>query len=581
MLDSENTHDSLQSLNVSKIEWTRIGIASFPLLVVLLCSSSPAADTKDQRGRPNFIFVLGEAQGWASMSVETDAGNLQSKSDFFETPTLERLADDGMRFASFYAPSPRCTPSRVAYVTGKSPAQLHMTFTSNRGSPGRKVLEPIPSLEMPLKEITVAEVLKPAGYVSAHFGKWHMGRTNPSKHGFIESDGATSNGGPDNSRNPNPKQAYAITQRGIDFMSRQVKAGKPFYLQISHYGGRSAADALRSTYDAVLARGGRDERRAGAAAVVLDMDTMIRMLLAKVDQLGIADNTYFIYTADHGTPGRNGPLQGGKGGLWEGGIRIPLIIRGPGIAAGICSRVRVTGVDLFPTIAELAGVSKSVSKDVEGGSLVPVLMNRGQGDVKRSREELVFHFPHYDKDSLGPASALLLGNYKLVRPYETDARLLFDLSNDIGERRNLAAAMPDKVKEFDTRLTKYLASVNAQMPTRNGNAAPKDREANQPDQAQGQRGQGGRGKNGRGKGGAGVIFRLLDTDRDGQLSSKEIDNAVITLKKLDKNKDGILSAEELRIQGDRREDDARRKGEGGNRNQSDQDGGRRQRRPNG
>jgi arylsulfatase A len=435
--------------------------ASVMLTVVLfLCGNMAAA------GRPNFIFIQGEAQGWASMSVQLDPDHPESRSRVFYTPTLERLASEGMRFSSFYAPSPRCTPSRVAYVTGKSPAQLHMTFTSNRGSAGRPVQEPIPSLELSLDETTIAELLEPAGYVSAHFGKWHMGKAHPSKHGFAESDGPTSNSGPENSRNPNPKQAYGITQSGIDFMSRQVAAGKPFYLQLSHYGGRSAADALRSTYETMQSRAkGRDDKSVGAAAVALDMDTTIRMLLAKVDELGIADKTYIFYTADHGTPGRNGPLQGGKGGLWDGGIRIPLLVRGPGIKGDICSRVRTTGVDLLPTIADLAGVADSLPGNVEGGSLVPVLTNAGNGVVKRPREEVVFHFPHYDKDSLGPVSAILLGNLKLIRAYEGHRRLLYDLSSDIGERRDLSASMPEKVSELDERLSQYLKAVNAQMPT--------------------------------------------------------------------------------------------------------------------
>ena len=519
---------------------------------------------------PNFIFIQAEAQGWASMSIESEAGNPESKSDLFETPTLERMAAEGMRFSRFYAPSPRCTPSRVAYVTGKSPAQLHMTFTSNRGSPGRIVQEPIPSLEMPLEETTIAELLKPAGYVSAHFGKWHMGRTHPSKHGFEESDGPTSNGGPENSRNPNPKQAYGITQSGIDFMTRQVSARKPFYLQISHYGGRSAADALKSTYESVLGRtGNRNDRRVGAAAVALDMDTTIRMLIAKVDELGIAENTYIFYTADHGTPGRNGPLHGGKGGLWEGGIRIPLIVRGPGIKGGVCSRTRVTGVDLFPTIAELAGVSKAVSKDVEGASLMPILMNTGTESVTRSREELVFHFPHYDKDSLGPVSAILLGNYKMIRVYEGNRRLLFDLSKDIGERRDLAASMPDKLAEIDKRLSEYLAAIDAQMPSvRSSDTAvaqsgiPRDSDRQRGEDARRSGGQrrGAERRGGGQGGGTGVIFRLLDADQDGQLSAKEIDNVVAVLKKLDENKDGILSAEELRFKGGRR---GRNPGRGG------------------
>ncbi|MCP5117385.1 MAG: sulfatase-like hydrolase/transferase, partial [bacterium] len=368
--------------------------------------------------RANFVFIQGEGQGWNSTSVQLDPDVPGSKSSFFRTPGLERLAAGGIRFARFYAPSALCTPSRATYFTGKSPAQLHMTFVSLRTGPNTKLTPPEPLLEMPLEETTIAELLKSQGYATAHFGKWHVGRRNPpSRHGFDESDGATSNGGPENVRSPNPKEAYGITERGIDFMARQVKAGKPFYVQMSHYGGRGAQDARPGTYKKVLGwTDGREARNSGAAAVIFDMDITIGMVLDKLDELGVADRTYVIYTTDHGTPGRsNGPLAQGKGTIWEGGLRVPLFVRGPGIEAGALSRVRATGVDLFPTVADLAGVDKPWPEGIEGGSLAPVLMNSGQGAVKRPREEFVVHFPHYDRDPLGPASAILLGRFKLLR----------------------------------------------------------------------------------------------------------------------------------------------------------------------
>ncbi|MDP6720623.1 MAG: sulfatase-like hydrolase/transferase, partial [Pirellulaceae bacterium] len=441
---------------------------SLSISVAALLALAPPVDSFAQQtaGKPCFVFIQGEGQGWASTSVQLDPSEPESKSRSFLTPNLQRIAREGVRFSNFYAPSPRCTPSRATYFTGISPAQLRMTFTSPGGDTGRRLIEPRVVRELPTEITTVAEMLKDAGYATAHFGKWHVGRMHPRQHGFDESDGATSNGGPENSRNPNPKQAYRITERGVDFIERQTKAGKPFYLQLSHYGGRSQADAKRETFERVLRLGlGRNDRNVGAAAVALDMDITIGMVLDKLDELDIADNTYVIYTADHGTPGRNGPLQGGKGGLWDGGIRIPLFIRGPAAKHGAHCTVRVTGADLMPTIAELAGVGDKLPSAVEGGSLKELLADPKSEGVTRRHGEIVFHFPHYDKDSLGPVSSIIAGNYKLIRVYEDGRRLLFDLSEDIGERNDLAGSLPAKVRELDAQLTDYLTGIDADLPT--------------------------------------------------------------------------------------------------------------------
>jgi arylsulfatase A-like enzyme len=433
----------------------------------------------DPSSRPNFVVIMGEAQGWASSSVQMDDAVPGSKSSLAHTPSLEKLAAGGMRFANFYAASPRCTPTRAAFFTGRSPAALHMTFVgegkgggeSSFSETGSKLVPASATQEMPEAETTIAEVLKREGYATAHFGKWHVGRMSPTKHGFDENDGPNNNGGPENVENPNPKQAFGITERGMDFMERQAKAGKPFYLQISHYAGRGGTDARPETYADVRKRAtsDRDQRMVGSAAVAQDMDATIGLLMAKLDALGIADRTYFIYTADHGAQGRNanGPLSNGKGTVWEGGIRVPLIVRGPGIKAGTCTHVRASTVDLFPTIATIARTKEPLPKNLEGGSLAAVLGGAAGAKVQRSREEFVVHFPHYDKDEQGPASALLLGTDKLIRPYETGVVMLFDLSKDIGEQHDLAKDRTKETAELDRRLSEYLKAVAAQMPTPN------------------------------------------------------------------------------------------------------------------
>ena len=440
--------------------------------------------------QPNFILVLGEGAGWTSSSVQMDDRIPASKGAGIKTPNLERLAAAGMRFSDGYAASPRCTPSRAALFTGRSPAALHMTFVGIGGGRGEgavttKLITPHALLEMPETETTIGKLLKRGGYATAHFGKWHVGREHPSKHGFDESDGPTGNGGPENVANPNPKQALAMTTHGIDFVERQVKAGRPFYLQMSHYPSQGERGG-----------GGRNRGTDNQSEEISTVDKTLGEVLDAVERLGLKDSTYIIYTTDHGAPGRNPPLAGGKGTVWEGGLRVPFIVAGPGIKAGACSHVRVSATDLFPTFAELAGIKAPLPKGVEGGSFVPLLMNGGTGTVKRPREEFVVHFPHYDKDQIGPASALILGNYKLIRAYENSALYLFDLSKDLGERNDLAKQMPEKASELDQRLTDYLKAVNAQMPSPNPNYDPSQAANTLP----GERRKGG-GQRGGGKGG--------------------------------------------------------------------------------
>ena len=435
------------------------------LMLVLGCATvlRAAADVG-----PNFVVIMAEAQGWPNTSVMMDDRLSASKSAVFKTPAVERLAREGMRFAYGYALSPRCTPSRAALLTGIGPAALHMTYVGvgrETGPVRTALIPPEPVLEMPTAVTTVAEMLKGVGYTTAHFGKWHVGRTDPGKHGFDESDGATNNGGPDGVANPNPKQSFGMTERGIAFMRRAQLAGKPFYLQLSHYPNQERKEGV----------GGNGRDRDTVRADSDEIDQTVMQLLTALDTLGLPGRTYVIYTADHGGQGRNGnaPLSGGKGAVTEGGLRVPFLIRGPGIAGNVCSRVPVTACDVLPTIAELAGVRAALPAAVEGGSLAAVLRDQaGRGNVQRSREELVFHFPHYDMGNGGPATAILLGGYKLVRNYEKKTQRLFDLENDPGEERDLAAKLPEKAAELDARLTRYLNAVAAQLAQPNPNYDP-------------------------------------------------------------------------------------------------------------
>ena len=432
-------------------------------------STPPAASSVG----PNVIVILGEAQGWTSTSVQMDPAIPTSKQAQLKTPGLERVASEGMRFSNFYAPSPRCTPSRAAFFTGRSPAQLRMTFVgigNDGGNTTGQLNTPTPVTDMPTSLPTVASLLKSAGYATAHFGKWHVGRSDPSAYGFDASDGPTNNGGPQNVSSPNPTEAYGITARGIAFIRQQVQAKKPFYLQLSHYAGKAAVDVRPETWAAAKAQMvGQNDQIVGMGASTLEMDLTLRQLQATLDSLGVAKSTYIMFWSDHGQQSStyNAPLSEGKGTIWEGGVRIPFVISGPGIPAGTTSRVQASATDLMPTILDLVGkpIAPTIT-GIEGGSLKPVLTTGGMGSVVRSRPDFVVHFPHYDFDAVGPASSYLQGSFKLIRTYEDGRLRLFDLSTDLGERNDLARANPAKTAELDQKLTEYLTAVNAQLPTK-------------------------------------------------------------------------------------------------------------------
>ena len=484
--------------------------------------------------KPSFVFIQAEAQGWSSTSVDMDGTPPSLARPAGLTPTLERMAAEGVRMSDFYVSCPRCTPSRASWVTGISPAKLHMTYQNEGGRDGgsaeeryklMRTIPPTPDTELPAGVRTTGAVLRDLGYASAHFGKWHVGRLEPSRVGFDECDGANSNQGPERGSSPNPKQLVAVTDRGLEFMRAQVKAGRPFYLQMSHYAfgaeEDSTPEALAAAKALVPGMSGKPMSQVSGAR---DVDTQLARVLATIKELGIADRTYVFYSADHGAQGGGGgggggrassnpPFTGGKGSISEGGIRVPFIVIGPGIPAGKVVSVRATNMDLLPTLVDLAGGGAALPANpdavgaVEGGSLAEALKS-GAAEVKRPREGIVIHFPHYDLNNGGPASAIYLGSWKLVRNYDTGRVSLYDIGKDRSESSDLAAANPEVVKDLEGRLDGYLKSVNAQMPRKNtapgaGTGTPPGRPGGQGGGGQGGGGRGGRGGGGKGGGGNG------------------------------------------------------------------------------
>lgn len=464
-------------------------LATVLILSVFGMTSAEAQDS----GPYNFIVILTDDQGWGTTSVMIDPEVPQSRSDFFQTPSLQRLVGSGMRFTQAYSPHPNCSPTRASIQTGRSPAALHFTDISYRNHGpfyvGNRVIPPRHISVLPEKELTIAELLKAHDpqYRAAHFGKWHMGKTHPSKHGYDASDGPTGNreGSLKQNLPDDPKQAFGMTRRATRWMREQVDAGHPFYLQVSHYATHLGYQSRPQTYTHYKQQpAGRRHNNVPFAAMSHDLDESIGLLLAAVDELGIAERTFIIYTADNGTyptddPGNiNGPIRAHKATVWEGGVRVPLVVVGPGVSAGAVSRTPAIGWDILPTICDLIGAGWPDA--VEGGSLRPVIMGDGAAAVERPREGFVFHWPHYQHQKGGvPDSTLLLDGWKLHYFWETDHVELYHLDQDLDESDDLAGVYPARAESMKRRLMTYLDEVSAQRPAPNPGYDPETDPAKQ------------------------------------------------------------------------------------------------------
>ena len=440
-------------------------------LVIAGALLSPAVVRATEPTRPNIILMLADDQGWNGTSVAMHPDVPGSKGDVYRTPNLERLAAQGMRFSAAYAPAPVCSPTRISILTGRSPAALHWTKAAPPVA-GRKLLEPVNVKNVAASEITVAELLRGAGYATAHYGKWHIRGGGPAKHGYDDSDGDTGNEEAFKYTDPNPVNIFGMVQSATAFMAKSKKAGKPFFIQMSWNALHAAGNANKATLAKYQKLNLGNEKRTQVAAITEDLDTGVGALLKVINDLELSGTTYVIYTSDNGADGGGrGSLHGGKGDVYEGGIRVPFIIRGPGVKANSWCHTRIVGYDLLPTFCEWAGVpAAKLPKTVEGGSLVKVIAN-GKGEVRRPREGMVFHFPHYQGDT--PHSALIVGDLKLMKFYEDNRVVLFDLAKDLREQTDLSKQRPADTARLEKQLADYLTAVSAQMPTPNPNYDPK------------------------------------------------------------------------------------------------------------
>lgn len=385
---------------------------------------------------PNFLFIFVDDQPWNGTSVAMIPGKDFSRNPAFRMPHLEKIAARGMVFSQAYASHPKCECSRAALLMGRSTTSLNAVDKSSR----RWNAPPSDSLANTLKRANPA-------YRAAHFGKWQWPQS-PESMGYDASDGITMNSDGDTSDPDDPKQSFGITSRAKAYMQTQVQANHPFYLQLSYYAPHSKPQALASTlekYAHLATNNGQRGRGTNAlmAAMTEDLDSCIGELVSQLDHLGIADNTFIIYSSDNG--GNTGVLKGGKSLVDEGGLRVPLIVSGPGIRAGTTCDVPVVGYDLLATVLDLAAPSYPLPKGVEGGSWKGVLQNGGNGSVHRPIDRLVFH---HDVEVPHPQTALRQGDLKLVHYWDTRQSFLYDLSADLSERNDLASREPRTVQKM-------------------------------------------------------------------------------------------------------------------------------------
>ncbi|MFC2115075.1 sulfatase [Bacteroidota bacterium] len=444
--------------------------------------------------QPNFIVIFTDDQGWAGTNVSMDPTVEKSSSHFFVTPNLGRLADMGIRFSQGYSSAPKCAPARAGLITGQTPARLRYTENANgrnqesfsTGLNGTVICENAND-HLPMDAQTIAEWFKENAphYSTAHFGKWHIGiaGNGPGDRGFDVSDGPTMNAdgnirdsNPVNFEPDDPKWVFTLSERANSFMNEQVSGNKPFYLQISHYAVHNDRYAQPSTVEEVKSR---TDNPPGLnpvyAAMTQDLDEAVGKVLDEVKKLGIEDNTYIFYISDNGGEDimANGPLAKKKRWNWEGGIRVPFVVAGPGIPEGEISSVPAAGFDIFPTICDLSGNGEKIPDDVDGGSLKEVLFNPGSGEVNRNFPGLFFHVGRYFRTYfVTPHSALILGDYKFIIEYDSkdktgSHRWLYNLREDIGEKNNLVSSMPEKADEMEGILMAYLQAVGAEIPRPN------------------------------------------------------------------------------------------------------------------
>ncbi|CAZ97663.1 sulfatase [Zobellia galactanivorans] len=472
-------------------------------LWVLLTVLGPTVFAQTDK-QPNIVFILVDDLGWMDIAA--------NGSTFYETPNIDQLAKEGIRFTKAYAASPICSPTRASILTGKNPARIDLTQWI--GGPGN----PDYLRNLPLEEVLFPELLQDAGYKTAFMGKWHLNNVAgeekfwPDKQGFDVNVAGHFRGGlyiknkyfsPWNIPNleNGPEGEYMtdrLAKEAIDFIDENSKA--PFLLYFSLY-------SVHAPFDAPADRVEKYEKKKKAlaltdkerfaeeknaqkpfkyrikqdhptyAAMVESMDMAVGKILGKLQEKGIADNTVVIFFSDNGglstsegIPTANTPLRAGKGWLYEGGIREPAIIRWPGtIKPGTVSDAVITSMDFYPTILEMTGQALRPDLHVDGKSLVPLL----KGESHKLHEATYYHYPHRSNQKGSPSSAIIDGDYKLIVFLNENRFELYNLKSDIGETHNLASELPELTQHMYKKLYQWWDEVDAKFPKEFVKKAPK------------------------------------------------------------------------------------------------------------
>ena len=459
--------------------------------LVLLSGTLISCQHETDQKKPNVIVILTDDLGWTDLTC--------FGSDYYQTPNIDQLAEEGVRFTNSYSSCTVCSPTRASIMTGKYPARLHLTdYIKGHKNPWAKLNVPDWKMYLDSSEITLAEAFRQDGYFTAHVGKWHLGDDEkdwPENHGFQINIGGWAKGQPNTNKKIGSKGYFSpygnprlsdgeegeyLTERLTNEVCQIIdqKAGEPFFINFWLYNVHMPLQAKQDKIEKYkeLQDNSRNHHNPVYAAMVEHTDDAVGKILAKLKEKGLYENTIILFSSDNGgligklqnQVTSNVPLRQGKGGMYEGGVRIPTILYAPNQNFSVKEiKEPVIANDYYPTLLQLAGVPMPEAQKInmDGLSWLPLL----KGETSLNRDALYWHYPHYHTQGAVPYSAIRSGDWKLIENLESGELELYNLANDIGESTNLAPENTEKVQQLKKKLDNWRESVDAQFPTLNEN----------------------------------------------------------------------------------------------------------------